>query len=362
MQKYLTLIGLVILASCDKPDSNPTNSFDRGPMLENMGQWVIIPSYDAAVFAADEMVNATAAFVLQSDSVNLMLLQAKFSEAYLAFQDVSSYEFGPAQTVALRGNLNTYPSDTVKIENAIALGSWDFDQLQFADGKGFPAIDVLLFGQSTSETLRLFHSDSNAMTRKDFLQEVSEQIQSLLNDVATSWSPNGDNYLAVFTNNKGTDVGSGTGMLVNALNKHFERYLRDGKIGIPVGVRSLGIALPEKCEAYNSGVSLALAVKNVRAIERMYNGNNLNNSSGIGLDDNLIGIGASDLDNAIQQQIAVSLAALEGLSDPLSENIINDQAQVEAAYAELQKLIVLFKVDMPSRLGVLITYQDNDGD
>ena len=46
----------------------------------------------------------------------------------------------------------------------------------------------------------------------------------------------------------------------------------------------------------------------------------------------------------------------------MSENIINNQTQVEAAYAELQKLIVLFKVDMPSRLGVLITYQDNDGD
>jgi len=55
-------------------------------------------------------------------------------------------------------------------------------------------------------------------------------------------------------------------------------------------------------------------------------------------------------------------AALESLSDPLSENIVNDQTQVEATYAELQKLIVLFKVDMPSRLGILITYQDNDGD
>ena len=100
----------------------------------------------------------------------------------------------------------------------------------------------------------------------------------------------------------------------------------------------------------------------MKAIERMYNGNNLNNSPGIGLDDHLVGIGAADLDNAIQQQISNSISALQGLSDPLSENIINNQTQVEAAYAELQKLIVLFKVDMPSRLGVLITYQDNDGD
>ncbi len=362
MPKYLALIGLVILASCDKPDSNPTNSFDRGPMLKNMGQSVIIPSYDEAVFTAGELVNTAADFVLQSDSANLMLLQAKFSEAYLAFQDVSAYEFGPAKTVALRGNLNTYPSDTTKIENTIVSGIWDFDQLQFTDAKGLPAIDMLLFSQSTTETLRLFNSDSNAQNRKEYLKDLTEQIHRLLNDVAIGWSSNGDNYLEVFTSNKGTDVGSGTGMLVNALNKHFERFLRDGKIGIPVGVRSLGIALPEKCEGYSSGISLSLAIKNMRAIERMYNGNNLSNSPGIGLDDHLVGIGASDLDNSIQQQIAVSTAALESLSDPLSENIVNDQTQVEATYAELQKLIVLFKVDMPSRLGILITYQDNDGD
>ena len=36
-------------------------------------------------------------------------------------------------------------------------------------------------------------------------------------------------------------------------------------------------------------------------------------------------------------------------------------ASVEA-YAELQALVVLWKVDMMSSLGLLITYQDNDGD
>ena len=362
MQKYLVLIGLVFLASCDKPSSNSTTNFDRGPMLENMGQSVIIPSYNSAVLAADALLSATTSFTNQPDSLNLVELQNSLLEAYLKFQRVSPYEFGPAQTVALRGNLNTYPSDSVKIKNAINTGIWDFDQLQFADAKGFPAMDVLLFSKTLNETLALFTTDSNAQNRKQYLEDLATQIQQKLETVANGWSETGGNYISVFTGNKGTDVGSGTGMLVNALNQHFERYLRDGKIGIPVGVRSLGIALPEKCEAFFSGISLSLVIENMQAIERMYNGNNLNNSPGIGLDDHLEGIGAADLDNSIKQQIENSLSALQSLSDPLSENIINNPTQVEAAYAQLQKLIVLFKVDMPSRLGVLITYQDNDGD
>lgn len=362
MRIYIALLGLVFLGSCNKPSTNTTNNFDRGPMLENMGTAVIIPSYNAAMLSSDEMMNAVSSFLAQADSANLVVLQNEFSEAYHHFQMVSPYEFGPAQSVALRGNLNTYPSDSIKIENAISAGVWDFDQLQFADAKGFPALDVLLFGKSFNTTLALFNSDVNAQNRKQYLEDVAKQIQDNLDQVVTDWDLSEGNYLAVFTNSKGTDVGSGTGMLVNALNQHFERYLRDGKIGIPAGVRSLGIALHEKCEAYHNGISLSLAIENMKAIERMYNGNNLSNSPGIGLDDHLIGIGAADLDNSIQQQIGVSLNALQGLSDPLSESIIHNQLQVEAAYAEMQKLIVLFKVDMPSRLGVLITYQDNDGD
>jgi len=41
---------------------------------------------------------------------------------------------------------------------------------------------------------------------------------------------------------------------------------------------------------------------------------------------------------------------------------LTNPSVVDAAYVELQKQVVLFKTDMPSSLGVLITYQDNDGD
>ncbi len=51
---------------------------------------------------------------------------------------------------------------------------------------------------------------------------------------------------------------------------------------------------------------------------------------------------------------------MQAVPDPLSNSIVNSQAVVNAAYLEIQKLVVLLKTDMPSSLGVLITYEDND--
>jgi hypothetical protein len=64
----------------------------------------------------------------------------------------------------------------------------------------------------------------------------------------------------------------------------------------------------------------------------------------------------------IKNQFATATTKLQALTDPLSDNIKNNNTAVTAAYTELQKLTVLLKTDMPSSMGILITYGDNDGD
>jgi hypothetical protein len=39
-----------------------------------------------------------------------------------------------------------------------------------------------------------------------------------------------------------------------------------------------------------------------------------------------------------------------------------EQSKVQDLYNEMQKMVVLLKVDLSSALSILITYQDNDGD
>ncbi len=50
------------------------------------------------------------------------------------------------------------------------------------------------------------------------------------------------------------------------------------------------------------------------------------------------------------------------MHDPLGQYVVENQEATYEVFAELQALVVLWKVDMMSSLGVLITYQDNDND
>jgi predicted lipoprotein len=169
----------------------------------------------------------------------------------------------------------------------------------------------------------------------------------------------------VFANADGNDVGSGTGMMVNQLNYDWET-LKNIKIGIPLGKKTLGTPLPDKVEGYYSGISMRLAVRNAEAMQALYLGNGSFGSTDIGLDDNLETIeakhGSGLLNAAITAQFTVAIAKLKATADPLSARVTDAPAIVDEAYLEMQKLVVLLKSDMPSALGVLITYQDNDGD
>jgi hypothetical protein len=50
------------------------------------------------------------------------------------------------------------------------------------------------------------------------------------------------------------------------------------------------------------------------------------------------------------------------MNDPLADYVVESQAATYDVFAELQALVILWKSDMMSSLGVLITYQDNDND
>jgi predicted lipoprotein len=68
------------------------------------------------------------------------------------------------------------------------------------------------------------------------------------------------------------------------------------------------------------------------------------------------------LNQAIKDQFTLAKNKLALIPDPLSTQMTSNAPAVDAAYMELVKLLVLLKTDMTSALGVVITYQDGDGD
>jgi hypothetical protein len=128
--------------------------------------------------------------------------------------------------------------------------------------------------------------------------------------VNTAWSATGGNYLNTFVNADGTDAGSSLGLLVNQLNFEYE-LLKNAKLGIPLGKKTLGTPMPESVEAYYSGMSSELARLGFQTVENVYFGKDKLGNNGTGLDDYLVSLNARRGETTLAEAIAGQLGVVK---------------------------------------------------
>lgn len=362
----IAVVFLLLATNCrnkkDKdPVEDPAEVFDKQGMLTNYADALIIPSYTNFKTSFDSLVNVYNAFKTSGTLSDLQIVRQKFLVAYLRYQRCDLFEFGPAEAQVIRSNFNIFPTDTVQINANIIAGSYNLALAANLDAKGFPALEFLFFGNGASESsIQTLFSNTN---RKQYVTDLLAEMQTKTDNVVSAWNTS---YRNTFINSLGTDIGSSIGYLVNQLNFELD-LLKNAKIGIPLGKKSLNVAVPTACEAYYTNtLSIAYAKETLYLIESAYLGRGLNGSNGKGFDDYLIHLDAKynggSLNDAINSQFAVAKTKLAAVPEPLSTQVTSNAATVDAAYVELVKLLVLLKTDMPSSLGVVITYQDGDGD
>lgn len=362
MRKLFTLLFLPVMISSCTSDGDllgKMNDFDQGPMLENLGNNLILPAYKKLTEKAEALNASIQALAADPSAVNLASARTNLKEARLAWQYCSPFQFGPAETYALSGVLNIYPIDLNQIERNLEEGTYDLSTLSNADARGFQTLGYFMYSSEMTdeELVTAFTSE-----QLEYVKAVSSQIAAAASAVYTAWTAEGGNYIGTFTSEDsyGVNVGSSVGKLVNAMNLNFERNTRDGKIGIPAGVRSLGEPILTATEAYYAGYSVELFEANMDAYYELYKG-----GDDVGIEEYLKAIEATTTSNEdLSEKIDSQFQVIQGvsLSDPLTDQITNDIDPVLQVFAEMQRLIVMFKTDMASSMGVVITYQDNDGD
>lgn len=356
------LLVISIISACNSSTSSEDDiNFNRSAMLENYGNNIILPAFEQLQSDVHELESAAKSFESERTTEELQNLQSALKDVRLAWQDASPFQFGPSESILLRASLNTYPTDTTKINDNISSGDYTFGTIDSRDAAGLPALGYLLHGvdESNEEIVTLYTADDEAENRMNYLLDNISFIKEKVDTATDEWQPSGGDYISTFLSEEkaGTDVGSSLGMLINSYVMHYERFLRDGKIGIPSGVISANYPRPTSTEAYYGGYSVELAIANLKQVKRIFTGAN-----GRGLDDYLEALDAKDLSEEIQSQIDEAQSALEGLSDPLSQQIEENNEPVLTAFEEMQDVVTLVKADMTSVLGITITYQDNDGD
>jgi predicted lipoprotein len=389
--KFLYIFSaLLIIQSCKKSgctDPNALNydidaqkddngclyeDFDKLSLLTNLADNYIIPSLDAYKSKIVSLNIHVDSFILNPNISNLSLLRTNWEEALLNWQDIGFLDFGPSEYILLRKQTNTFPIDTTELNNFITLADWNLDYASSYDSKGLQALDYLLFkpGYTDSELITYFQNNTNA---KNYLKAVAEDLNQNINYVTNQWVSYREDFINDFevtqsnfsTNSQGSSISN----IINALCLHYEFYVRRGKVGLPLGVFNgfSQLELPELVECYYSGKSTQNLVRSINSLRKYVTGSSyLNNDNGLGLDDYMDFVNAEQstqqLSTVIDNQFLTITEEVNNINGPLSEEIINNKSQITQTYQKLQQLVPYIKVDMTSALGVLITYQDNDGD
>jgi predicted lipoprotein len=348
---FLFFISIsILLSACEDGQQGvgTEDAFDRSTYLEYYAENIIQPAYNSYDSKLNSLVSDLS---VQFENFDIEAARGSFKSAYIDWQKAALYNFGPALENNILAQTNTFPTDTAKINSNVSAGIYKLSSVSNYDAKGFPALDYLLFNEETLTENELNHALS-----------IAQDMKAISAKVVNKW--NGD-YYNTFIERDGNDVGSSLGIMLNAFNMYLERDFRNGKLAIPLGFKTGGTPMPGKAEAYYSGFSNDLLQEGAKAIRTFYLASELDNT-GKGLYGMLSDIGdryqSGNLPDEILQATSELISNSENLSSDIGYLSTKNDPLLNDTYTSAKKLVVHFKSNIPSALGIMITYQDNDGD
>ena len=372
---FCSCVGLIWACSSDDnggvtsapaEGENPSNpetgaSFERSALLTNWADNIIVPSYEA--FNADlvDLNTAFQVFKVETNEASLVALRAAWLSAYRTWQRVDMFEIGPAETVGLRLNLNIYPTDTEKIDGFVSSGSYDLSLSSNRDAKGFPALDYLINGLGEDDTgiVSRFNKDDEMLAV--YMSDVLTDMTTLSNQVLSEWK---QGYRDTFVNEDGSSATASVDRFTNDYVLYYEKFLRAGKMGIPLGVFS-GVQSPATVESYYSpDTANLLFLDGLDAVQDFFNGRQFgSDAEGAGMASYLASLDRTDLADDINTQFDAARTAVNAIGPFRTELESNNPAvNMLTAYNEVQNAVSLLKVDMFSAMSISVDFVDADGD
>lgn len=375
MKKYLLIVLTGLIWACgsngtgtDEPTPQEDGK-DRKAILIHLADHIIIPSYANFKVKLDAMLIKSDAFTSQPTTANLQAFRSAWIEAYIEWQKVELFDFGPAEKQTIRNFFNIYPANEIGIQSNIADPASNLEVPASYAQQGFPALDFLINGvaKTDEEIVAYYLTPVEGTKRIAYIKRLTVRMNSLLDKVINEWNTT---YRETYVSKTGLDISSSTSLMINGFVLHYERFIRSGKFGIPSGAMLNGVVAPEKVEAfYKKDISLVLAKTAHQAYADFFNGKAVKTSlEGPSIKTYLDALKAKDsatgknLSEIINAQLEATKLKLDLLKPNLYEEVkTNNQAMV-TVYTEMQKTVRLLKVDMTSAMSITITYTDNDGD
>ena len=360
MKNIIKLIGVItgtlflMSSSCNNKPAPPTDDFDRAALLSNVSQHIIIPNYTELNSLAADFKTSVSEFTETPNVTNLNSLKDDWMNLYKQWEHCKMFDFGPALDHSLLRRLNSFPSDTVKIEENIAANAYNLAVSAQTYAQGLPAFDYLLFHKENTEIIAELDD-----SRKSYMIALADMIQSKVQSVNNDWVT----YQTTFNQSTGNDASSSTSLLVNEMNKDFER-IKNLKFKFPLGTDVLQMVQAKYIETRYSKNAFNLALENTKGIQNLYLGVASNGSNGIGFDDYLIALGENGtlVNTNTSNDFNELISYFENYDGDIEEEMNSNYNRVNTHFELYHGMVYHLKSELPSAISILITYQDNDGD
>lgn len=356
---FLILLSSLTLSCSDDNSGNTKVDIDKKALLTNYADNLIIPAFEDLYTKSNTLNERFIELKTEYTEQNFNKVRQAFSDLRNSWQYCSAYGFGPAEDVVLRQALNTFPTDTLKIKSNIESGNYSLATSSNFKAKGFPALDYLLYNVD-NQTQEAKFTDAKVLT---YLEDLVNDIKTNIDYVRNEWQ----SYRDEFVSKTGNDAGSSLSLFINEFVKDYEIAKR-AKVGFPLGI-SLSDVLPFHFEAPYSMNSSRILGFNLQSYKMIITGpanNDLTKTDNLYeyLHELAVTRGDALLADVILAEFDETIDLLNKMDIPFRKSIElpSEKAKIEDLYKNMQESVVLLKTDMVSAMGILINYQDNDGD
>lgn len=355
-----------LFISCGEDDSSANGDFDYTTITTNVADNIIAPRYEEFQKATAQLKSDASTFNSTPNEANLTALQNSYKTANIAWQRVSFPGVGYPTTVSdLPKLINTFPTDTTKINELINDQDPNYSSTRFRDAFGFPALDFILYGASKANTVIKFTTAANAQGAKNFLTAAVEQLNNEATKANNYWKNNTNGAVTAFKTNNEVNASSPFNLFFNGFMADVE-LLKNAQLGLPLGVYNLGTPQPDQAEALYSEIGIELWTEKLAALKKVYLGESEQGVNEVGFDDFLIdqnikrnGESLHDLILEVFTNIENTVADFDGT---FNEEISTNKTAVTQLHSYKKELTAYLKVDMHNALGTTINFDSGDGD
>ena len=341
--------------------SSQSETFDRGTILSNYSENIIIPRYNIFKSSMDNLKNSIETFKSSPTSENYDLLQSDWIDAYKKWQYIEMFNISKAEEIMYNLKMNTYPVSKERIDNNIDTEKTDLSNPNDWSAQGFPGLDYMMHGiaENKDAVIELYSTNSKY---GNYLSTLGNLMSDVTNSVVEDWS----SYKDTFNSSTENTATSAFNMMVNDFVFYFEKGLRTNKIGIPAG-RFSSLPLPEKIEAYYyskngfGNLSKTLVLEARQAATDFFTGSNSEGVKGPSYSTYLDYL-ETEIGPTVETKLEEAKVRLDNLQDNFITQISDNNTLMLLAFDALQTIVVNLKTDMLSNFNIAVDYTDADGD